>query len=133
MRRWSVIGTVVAVLAILLLATGCGVTGALATKGSAKVTAADSLLAGKYAGAWWSDLFSSGKNEAKVVASLQNTIEQNYPTSLSISEKTAALGRLATAQTTADELRSDKVLSQADADKVLAAITDIEATLARTQ
>ena len=31
MRRWSLIGTVLAVLAILLVATGCGVTGALAS------------------------------------------------------------------------------------------------------
>ena len=132
MRRWSVIGTVVAVLALLLVATGCGVTGALKNSGSTKVLAADSLLAGKYAGAWWSDLFSSGKNEAKVVASLQLTIEQNYPTTLSGSEKTAALGRLATAQTTADQLLTDKVLSQADADKVQAAIADVEATLNHT-
>jgi hypothetical protein len=132
MRHWSVIGTVVAVLAILLVATGCGVTGALKTTGSTKVLAADSLLAGKYAGAWWSDLFSSGKNEAKVVASLQLTIEQNYPTTMSSTEKTVALSHLATAQTTTDQLRADKVLSSADSDKVLAAITDIRKSLTST-
>jgi hypothetical protein len=132
MRRWSVIGTVVTVLAILLVAAGCGVTGALATKATAKVAAADSLLAGKYAGAWWSDLFSGGKSEAPVVGALQNTIEQDYSGTLSAAQKTVALGRLATAQTTAAELRTDHVLSRADTDKVLAAITDIQASLNRT-
>ena len=132
MRRWSLIGTVLAVLAILLVTTGCGVTGALANSGSTKVLAADSLLAGKYAGAWWSDLFSSGKKEAKVVASLQSTIEQNYPSTLTSTEKTAALSRLVIAQTTSDQLRADHVLSRADADKVQAAIADIEAALSRT-
>jgi septal ring-binding cell division protein DamX len=132
MRRWSVIGTVLAVLAILLVATGCGVTGALKNTGSTKVLAADSLLAGKYAGAWWSDLFSGGKNEAKVVASLQSTIEQDYTGTLTSAEKTVALSRLATAQTTADQLLADKVLSQADAAKVKAAIADIESSLNKT-
>jgi hypothetical protein len=133
MRRWWVIGTVLGVLALLLVVSGCGVTGALKNSGSTKVLAADSLLAGKYAGAWWSDLFSGGKNEAPVVGALQSTIEQNYPSTLTGADKTVALSRLASAQTTADQLRADKVLSQADADKVQAAITDIEAGLNHTQ
>ncbi len=67
-----------------------------------------------------------------MVASLQNTIEQNYPATMSSTEKTAALGRLAIAQTTANQLRSDKVLSQADSDKVLAAIADIRKSVTST-
>ena len=45
----------------------------------------------------------------------------------SVAQKTAALSQLSGAKLTVDQLRVDGAFSQAEANKVLAAISDIEA------
>jgi len=114
MRRWSVIGTVLGVLALVLVASGCGVTGALATKARQKSPPPIACWPASTQAPGGPILFSGGKNEAPVVGALQNTIEQDYSGTLSSRRRRVALGRLATAQTTAAELRTDHVLSRAD-------------------
>jgi hypothetical protein len=127
MRRWLVLGTLLTVVILSVAATGCGVIGGpTGTAAATQVTTAESLLANKYGGAWWSDLFGGGKNEAPLVGSVQAIIGADYTNATSGSQKTAALDRLSTARTTVATLRTDGVLSKADANKVLAAITEIE-------
>jgi hypothetical protein len=124
MRRSLVLAAML-VLAVLLTASGCAVPGTAATL-STKVATADTLLAGKYANAWWSEKFGSGKHEAALIASVQSTIGMDVPPTLSSTQKATELGRLTTARQTVSQLQADKVLTQADVKKVVAAIVDIE-------
>jgi hypothetical protein len=123
-RRWFVLAALVALVVLPLLVAGCGY-GAAVPAGSANVVAADSLLNSKYSGAWWSHLFG-GKNEAPKIGALQLTIDMDVASIDSATQKAAALARLSTAITTVDQLRADGAFSQADANKVLAAISDIQ-------
>ena len=124
MRRGYILAAVL-VLAVLLTASGCSVPGTQATL-SAKVVTADTLLASRYANAWWSEKFGGGKHDAAPIASVQSTIAMAISSTLSSTQKATDLSRLAAARQTVSKLQADKVLSQADADKVLAAVVDIE-------
>ena len=124
MRRGYILAAVL-VLAVLLTASGCSVPGTQATL-SAKVVTADTLLASRYANAWWSEKFGGGKHDAAPIASVQSTIGMAISSTLSSTQKATDLSRLAAARQTVSKLQADKVLSQADADKVLAAVVDIE-------
>ena len=128
MRRWLALGTVLTVITLFL--AGCGVIGGpTGTAAATQVTTAESLLANKYAGSWWSDLFGGGKNQAPLVGSVQAIIGADYTNAKSGTQKTTALDRLSTARTTVATLRTDGVLSKADATKVLAAVTEIETVI----
>ena len=127
MRRILVLAAM-CTLAVLFTASGCAVPGTRATL-SIKVATADSLLASKYANAWWSEKFGGGKHDAALIDSVQSTIGMDVTSALSSTQKATDLGRLATARQTVGRLQADKVLSQADATKVLAAITDIETVI----
>ncbi len=124
MRRWSVLAALLALVVLPLLVAGCGY-GAAVPAGSANVVAADSLLNSKYSGAWWSHLFG-GKNEAPKIGALQLRSTWMSRVSTPPTQKAAALARLSTAITTVDQLRADGAFSQTDANKVLAAISDIQ-------
>jgi hypothetical protein len=128
MTRRGLILAAVLTLVALLTATGCSVPGTT-TISSAKVAAADGLLAGKYANAWWSDKFHGGKNEAPLIDSVQSTIGMDVSAGMSSVRKAADLARLTKARETVSELHADGVLSQADANTVLGAITYIEAAI----
>jgi hypothetical protein len=113
------------VLIPLLATAGCGLSGGALTPASPNVAAARSLLNSKYAGDWWSRLFG-GKNDMPTVGTLQLATEIDVSSIQSATQKTAALAQLSSAGQTVDQLRADGAFSQADANKVLAAISDIE-------
>jgi hypothetical protein len=123
-RRSSILAALLALVILPLTLAGCGY-GAAVPAGSANVVAADSLLNSKYSGAWWSHLFG-GKNDAPLVGALQLTIDMDVSGIKTAALKTAALAQLSSARQTADQLRADGAFSQADANKVLAAIVDIQ-------
>ena len=125
MRRLSILAALLVVVILPLTVAGCGY-GAAVPVGSANVTAADSMLNSKYSGAWWSHLFG-GKNEAPKIAALQLLVDMDVSSIGSVAQKTAALSQLSGAKLTVDQLRVDGAFSQAEANKVLAAISDIEA------
>jgi hypothetical protein len=127
MRRGFILAAILALVA-LLSAAGCAVPGTAATL-STKVATADGLLATKYASAWWSEKFGGGKHDAALIDSVQSTIGMDVSTTLSSSQKSTDLGRLSVARQTVSQLQTDKVLTQADINKVLAAITDIESVI----
>jgi hypothetical protein len=128
MMRRSYVLVAVLILIVLLSASGCAVPGTASTL-STKVVSADTLLADKYAGAWWSEKFGGGNHDAAIIASVQSTIGMDVLATLSSTQKATDLGRLSAARQSVGKLQADKVLSQADANKVLAAITDIEAAI----
>lgn len=129
MRRSLVLAAILT-LAVLLTASGCAVPGTRATL-STRVATADGLLSSKYANAWWSEKFGGGKNDAALIASVQSTIGMDVTSAISSTQKATDLGRLSVARQTLTKLQADKVLSQADANKVLAAIMDIENALSK--
>jgi hypothetical protein len=125
MRRRLKVAGAAALLLIPVTAASCSYTGPVQTSVSTKVAAADSMLVSKYAGAWWSGLFG-GKSHTALLGSLQSTIGMDVGAIRTGAEKTAALSQLAAAQTTVAALVNDHVLSQADANQVLGAITDLQ-------
>ena len=92
---------------------------------------ADGLLSSKYANAWLSEKFGGGKNDAALIASVQSTIGMDVTSAISSTQKATDLGRLSVARQTLTKLQADKVLSQADVNKVLAAIMDIESAISK--
>jgi hypothetical protein len=122
-RRSSIFAALLALVVLPLSVAGCGY-GAAVPAGSANVVAADSMLNSRYSGAWWSHLFG-GKNEAPKVGALQLAIDIDVVSINSAAQKAAALSQLSGAQQTVDQLRADGAFSQSDANKVLAAISDI--------
>jgi hypothetical protein len=130
MRRGFILAVAILALVVLLSAAGCAVPGTRATL-STKVATADSLLANKYASAWWSEKFGGGKHDAALINSVQGTIGMDVSTTLSSGQKSTDVSRLSAARQTLSQLQADKVLSQADVNKVLAAITDIETVISK--
>ena len=74
---------------------------------------------------------SAAKNDAALIASVQSTIGMDVTSAISSTQKATDLGRLSVARQTLTKLQADKVLSQADVNKVLAAIMDIESAISK--